>query len=63
MRNLTEHKLMLGLGHFYAVRPLIDMDIPMEPGCVENFFFTLYQYGGNRSVDRRLKNCFGLIDL
>jgi len=36
--SLTEHKLMLGMGHFYAVRPLIDMDIPREPGVLRISF-------------------------
>ncbi len=36
--SLTEHKLMLGLGHFYAVRPLIDMNIPLDPGVLRISF-------------------------
>jgi selenocysteine lyase/cysteine desulfurase len=36
--TLTQHKLMLGLGHFYAVRPLIDMDIPIQPGVLRISF-------------------------
>ena len=36
--SLTEHKLMLGTGDFYAVRPLIDMDIPREPGVMRISF-------------------------
>ena len=35
---LTKHKLMLGMGHFYAVRPLIDMNIPLEPGVLRISF-------------------------
>jgi len=35
---LTEHKLMLGMGHFYAVRPLKDMSIPEEPGVLRISF-------------------------
>jgi selenocysteine lyase/cysteine desulfurase len=35
---LTEHKLMLGMGHFYAVRPLIDMNIPQQPGVLRISF-------------------------
>ena len=37
-RSLTEHKLMLGMGHFYAVRPLKDMSIPQEPGVLRISF-------------------------
>jgi len=35
---LTEHKLMLGMGNFYAVRPLKDMDIPGQPGVLRISF-------------------------
>ena len=35
---LTKHKLMLGLGNFYAVRPLIDMGIPRQPGVLRISF-------------------------
>lgn len=37
-QHLTRHKLMLGMGHFYAVRPLMDMDIPIEPGVLRISF-------------------------
>jgi len=36
--SLTEHKLMLGMGHFYAVRPLMEMDIPTQPGVLRISF-------------------------
>jgi len=36
--TLTEHKLMLGMGHFYAVRPLTDMHIPRQPGVLRISF-------------------------
>jgi selenocysteine lyase/cysteine desulfurase len=35
---LVDHKLMLGKGHFYAVRPLIDMNIPQDPGVIRISF-------------------------
>lgn len=35
---LTKYKLMLGMGHFYAVRPLMDMDIPRDPGVLRISF-------------------------
>lgn len=35
---LVQHKLMLGKGHFYAVRPLIDMNIPIQPGVLRISF-------------------------
>ncbi len=36
--TLTGHKLMLGMGNFYAVRPLMDMDIPINPGVLRISF-------------------------
>ena len=36
--TLTQHKLMLGLGNFYAVRPLMDMHIPTQPGALRISF-------------------------
>jgi selenocysteine lyase/cysteine desulfurase len=32
--TLTQHKLMLGMGNFYAVRPLMDMDVALQPGVI-----------------------------
>lgn len=36
--TLTEHKLMLGKGDFYAARPLMDMGIPRLPGVLRISF-------------------------
>ena len=36
--TLIEQKIMLGMGDFYAVRPLIDMDIPTKPGVLRISF-------------------------
>ena len=36
--TLTAHKLMLGTGNFYAVRPLMDMEIPTDPGVLRMSF-------------------------
>jgi selenocysteine lyase/cysteine desulfurase len=36
--NLTKHKLMLGKGDFYAVRPLKGMGIPRPPGVLRISF-------------------------
>ena len=36
--KLTESKLMLGTGDFYAVRPLMDMGIPLKPGVLRISF-------------------------
>lgn len=35
---LTECQLMLGTGDFYAVRPLNDMGIPLDPGVLRMSF-------------------------
>ena len=35
---LTSRKLMPGMGDFYAVRPLMDMGIPLEPGVLRMSF-------------------------
>ena len=36
--DLTNHRLRLGMGNFYAVRPLMDMGIPLEPGVLRMSF-------------------------
>ena len=36
--DLINHKLMLGIGDFYAVRPLMDMSIPTNPGVIRMSF-------------------------
>ena len=36
--KLTEHRLMLGKGDFYAVRPFMDMGIPRPPGVLRISF-------------------------
>lgn len=37
-RELIANKLMLGIGNFYAVRPLMDMKIPLDPGVLRLSF-------------------------
>jgi selenocysteine lyase/cysteine desulfurase len=37
-QHLTDHKLMLGIGNYYAARPLMDMKIPLEPGVLRISF-------------------------
>lgn len=36
--RLTAQNLMLGKGHFYAVRPLMDMKLPIQPGVLRISF-------------------------
>lgn len=47
--TLTEHKLMLGMGDFYAVRPLMDMGIPRPPGVLRISFL---HYTSIKEVDQ-----------
>ncbi len=47
--TLTEHKLMLGKGDFYAVRPLMDMGIPRPPGVLRISFL---HYTSMKEVDQ-----------
>ncbi len=37
-KSLTERKLMVGLGHFYGVRPLQGMNIPIDKGVLRLSF-------------------------
>lgn len=37
-KKLTAHKLMLGKGHFYAVRPLMDMHVDLDTGVLRISF-------------------------
>jgi selenocysteine lyase/cysteine desulfurase len=47
--QLIEHKLMLGIGDFYAVRPLMDMDIPLDPGVIRMSFI---HYTSKEEIDQ-----------
>lgn len=49
--SLTKHKLMLGIGDFYAVRPLMDMDIPRQPGVLRISFV---HYTSENEIDQLL---------
>lgn len=50
--TLTKHKLMLGMGHFYAVRPLMDMDIPTDPGVLRISFL---HYTSMEEIDQLIE--------
>jgi len=50
--QLIEQKIMLGMGNFYAVRPLIDMDIPLQPGVIRISFL---HYTTAREVDQLIE--------
>ena len=47
--TLTKHKLMLGIGDFYAVRPLMDMGIPRPPGVLRISFL---HYTSIKEIDQ-----------
>ncbi len=50
--QLIEQKIMLGMGNFYAVRPLIDMDIPIQPGVIRISFL---HYTSSEEVAQLIK--------
>lgn len=50
--DLIKHKLMLGLGNFYAVRPLKDMAIPEQPGVLRISFL---HYTSNEEMDQLIE--------
>ncbi len=49
---LTKHQLMLGSGNFYAYRPLMDMDIPTDPGVLRMSFV---HYTSSEEVEQLIK--------
>ena len=46
---LINHRLMLGSGDFYAVRPLKDMKIPADPGVIRMSFL---HYTNEAEIDQ-----------
>ena len=50
--ELIEHKLMLGLGNFYAFRPLIDMQIPTDPGVIRISFL---HYTSEQEIEQLIR--------
>jgi len=50
--KLTDQKLMLGMGHFYAVRPLMDMSIPLDPGVLRISFI---HYTSQDEIDQLIE--------
>lgn len=47
--SLVKHNLMLGMGNFYAHRPLIDMSIPVDPGVIRISFL---HYTSEQEIDQ-----------
>jgi selenocysteine lyase/cysteine desulfurase len=50
--GLIRHKLMLGLGDFYAARPLMDMKIPLQPGVIR---MSLIHYTSPEELDQLIE--------
>ena len=50
--SLTRYKLMLGYGDFYAVRPLMDMGIPVKPGVIR---FSFLHYTSPEEINQLIK--------
>ena len=43
---------MLGIGDFYAVRPLMDMEIPTDPGVIRMSFI---HYTSKEDIDQLIE--------
>lgn len=56
---LADHKLMVSSGDFYAVRPLIDMDIPLEPGVLRLSFL---HYTSQQEIDQLIGGLTAALD-
>ena len=58
-KHLTDRKLMVGLGHFYGVRPLLGMGIPIEKGVLRLSFV---HYTTEDEVARLIKGLGAALD-
>jgi selenocysteine lyase/cysteine desulfurase len=56
---LTEKKLMAGQGHFYGVRPLLGMNIPMETGVLRLSFL---HYTTAEGIDQLIDGLSAALD-
>jgi selenocysteine lyase/cysteine desulfurase len=56
---LIGHQLMLGMGDFYAVRPLMDMDIPIDPGVIRMSFL---HYTSPQEIDQLIGGLRSALD-
>ena len=57
--TLTEHQIMAGFGDFYAVRPLMDMDIPLDPGVLRLSFV---HYTSKAEIDQLISGIRKALD-
>ncbi len=56
---LTEHKLMVGSGDFYAVRPLLDMNISLDPGVLRLSFL---HYTSEQEIEQLIGGLTAALD-
>lgn len=56
--GLTERRVMAGFGHFYGVRPLSAMEIPVEPGVLRLSFL---HYTTREEIDRLIEALDGAL--
>lgn len=56
---LTEHKLMVGSGDFYGVRPLLDMNIPLDPGVLRLSFL---HYTSEQEIEQLISGLTAALD-
>ncbi len=59
VRTLTEHKLMVGAGDFYAVRPLDGMGVALDPGVLRMSFV---HYTTEAEVDQLIAGLSAALD-
>ena len=57
--TLLEHKLMVGTGDFYGVRPLAEMNIELEPGVIRMSFIHYTTMGEIDQLIKGLKTALG----
>ncbi|MDU8884536.1 aminotransferase class V-fold PLP-dependent enzyme [Yeosuana sp. MJ-SS3] len=51
-KSLVHHKLMAGYGHFYAVRPLLGMNIDLNPGVLR---FSFVHYTSKEEIEQLIE--------
>ena len=57
--TLTAHKLMVSSGDFYAVRPLLDMNIPLDTGVLR---FSFIHYTTEEEIDQLMQGLKAALD-
>ena len=57
--TLTAHRLMVSSGNFYAVRPLLDMNIPLDTGVLR---FSFIHYTTEEEIDQLIRGLKAALD-